>query len=481
MSAIGRRDHARASRFGRFDQTIARVLVLSLLAMTPLPVSAGEELVDANNTTFDDATVTLDNSQPGLTTFDIGTNSSTIGWEDLQQPEDNTLTFNLPDSDSIVLNYIGAQHPSNLNGNVMSNGTVAFSNPFGVFIGDTAVVNVGDLIAIGANVTHEDFMSSESMLLSLTGTVENNGLILADRNVALIGSNVTNNGEIIAETGHVLAIAGQYMTLEDWDALTSDFLAPKNFFGLLTDGRVENHGSIAAQSAAIFGGRVVNHGEIEIADHSLLMVGADAVWVTEFDNPVLIKIPNTDQSEGLNDDQAASDASQDAQYAIENHGHIDAGLGHVRLAAADPWASRFGRGWVVTPRRRLQFQPGESTSRVARRAVSISPERSTPAIFRTRAAEARSTSPDRSSSWRTRRFRLRAPSAEGRFTLEASRRAGAIYSARAPSSSTRTVRFEPTRRSAAMAERSSSSRRTSPRSTASFRHAEVGKKATAAS
>jgi filamentous hemagglutinin family protein len=346
MSAIGRRDHARASRFGRFDQTIARVLVLSLLAMTPLPVSAGEELVDANNTTFDDATVTLDNSQPGLTTFDIGTNSSTIGWEDLQQPEDNTLTFNLPDSDSIVLNYIGAQHPSNLNGNVMSNGTVAFSNPFGVFIGDTAVVNVGDLIAIGANVTHEDFMSSESMLLSLTGTVENNGLILADRNVALIGSNVTNNGEIIAETGHVLAIAGQYMTLEDWDALTSDFLAPKNFFGLLTDGRVENHGSIAAQSAAIFGGRVVNHGEIEIADHSLLMVGADAVWVTEFDNPVLIKIPNTDQSEGLNDDQAASDASQDAQYAIENHGHIDAGLGHVRLAAADPlgFAIRQGLG-----------------------------------------------------------------------------------------------------------------------------------------
>jgi filamentous hemagglutinin family protein len=313
--------------------------------MTPLSATAGEELSDANNTTFDDS-VTLDNSQPGLTTFDIGTNNTTIGWEDLQQPEDNIMSFNLPDSDGFVLNYIGAQHPSNLNGSVISNGTVAFSNPFGVFIGETAVVNVGDLIAIGANVTHEDFMSSQSMLLSLTGTVENNGLILAERNVALIGSNVINNGEIIAENGHVLAIAGQRLTLQDWDVLTSDFLAPKNFFGLLTDGTVENHGSIAAQNAAIFGGRVVNHGEIEIADHSLLMVGADAVWVTEFDNPVLIKIPNTASYEDLNDDQASSDASQDVQYAIENHGHIDAGLGHVRLAAADPlgFAIRQGMG-----------------------------------------------------------------------------------------------------------------------------------------
>ena len=354
--------HGCVARFGRFDQAVARVLVVTLLALTPLTASAGQEFDDANNTTFNDSVVTLDNSQAGQTTFSIDTNRTIIGWEDLQQPGNNTLEFNFTDSNSIVLNYIGAQHPSNLNGSVISNGTVAFSNPFGIFIGDTAVVNVGDLIAIGANVSREDFMTSQSMLVSLTGTIENNGLILAEGNVALLGSNVVNNGEIIAEKGHVLAIAGQHLTLDDWDALTSDFLAAKDFFGLLKGGTVENRGSIAAPNAALFGGRVVNFGEIEIADGSLLMLGADAVWVTEFDNPVLIKLPNLDQ----NDEGTSGGTSQEVQYAIENHGRIDAGLGHVRLAASDPlgFAIRQGTGSAAAPAsiraQRIELEGGET-------------------------------------------------------------------------------------------------------------------------
>ena len=330
------------TRFGRLDQVVARVLVVALLAMVPLPASAGREFNDANNTTFDDSVVALDNSQAGQTTFSIDTNRTTIGWDDLQQPEGNTLEFNFSDPNSTVLNSIGAQHPSNLNGTVISNGTVAFSNPFGIFIGDSAVINVGDLIAIGADVSTDGFMASQAMSLALTGTVENNGLIRAEGNVALFGSHVVNNGEIIAENGHVLALAGQHLHLQDWEALTSDFLAPKNFFGLLADGTVENHGSIEARNAALFGGRVVNFGEIEIDDGSLLMVGADAIWVTEFDNPVLIKIPNIEQYA----DQTSNDEGQDIEYAIENHGRIDAGLGHVRLAASDPlgFAIRQGTG-----------------------------------------------------------------------------------------------------------------------------------------
>ena len=360
-SPAGRRPLRRRPQFGLLDRAIARLLVVAILAMTPLTAFAGAEFDDANHTTFDHSVVTLDNSQTGETLFSIDSNRTTIGWEDLHQPEGNTLEFRFTNPDSIVLNYIGAQHPSQLNGHVISNGTVAFSNPFGIFIGNNAVINVGDLIAIGASVSSEDFMTAGDLLLPLTGTIENNGLILAEGNVVLFGRDVVNNGTIISENGYVLALAGQSVSLSDWTQLTSDFLAPKDFFGILADGRVENYGSIIAPDAALFGGRIANYGDIEIADGSLLMVAADAVWVTQFDNPVLIKLPNLDRSQ----DSTIDSANQDVTYAIENHGRIDAGLGHVRLAASDPLGfairqgAHSGKGPASISAQHIEIEGGE--------------------------------------------------------------------------------------------------------------------------
>ena len=83
---------------------------------------------------------------------------------------------------------------------------------------------------------------------------------------------------------------------------------------------------------------MANYGEIEIADGSLMMIGADAVYVSQFDNPVLIRLPHATGRESTN--------PEDPEYRVENHGQIDAGLGHVRLAASDPlgWGIRQGTG-----------------------------------------------------------------------------------------------------------------------------------------
>jgi len=357
------------SRYGRCDRVLARLLVVALLAMTPITASGGDEFEDANNTTFDGSVVTLDNSQAGQTTFDIDTNSTTIGWEDLQQPEGNTLEFNFSDPNSMVLNDIGSQHASQLNGTVLSNGTVAFANPFGVFIGDTAVIDVGNLVAIGGSAARDAFLTSEAMLVPLSGTVQNDGLILADGNVALLGRNVINNGEIIARSGHILAIAGRTLHLEDWDGVRADFQGSGNFLDSLIGDSVENHGSMSASSAALIGNRIMNFGEIEIADGSLMMVGADSVWITEFDNPVLIKVPNYSEPAATNGETGGSadgDGGADPIYAIENHGRVDAGLGHVRLAASDPlgFAIRQGSGSAEAPAsiaaHRIELEGGET-------------------------------------------------------------------------------------------------------------------------
>ena len=131
-------------------------------------------------------------------------------------------------------------------------------------------------------------------------------------------------------------LGGDDIALQDGHGLFSDFLAPKNFEAILSSGSVENRGRLSAPDAVLAGGRVANYGEIEIADGSLLMMAADAVYVTTFDNPVLTKLPFPDAAPDADVSGQAASGSGDAEYAIENQGQIDARLGNVRLAAADP-------------------------------------------------------------------------------------------------------------------------------------------------
>ncbi|MFP6655791.1 MAG: filamentous hemagglutinin N-terminal domain-containing protein, partial [Myxococcota bacterium] len=332
------------SRFDRLDRAIASGLVGAILLMTPLSATAGDEFQDANHATFDDAVVRLDNGLAGQTNFTIDTDRTIIEWQDFQQPENNTLDFNFSNGGAggAVLNRIGSHQASQVFGTITSNGQVILANPFGVFLQEGAIVDVGSLVAVGANVGRDYFLNAREMELTLSGSVTNDGLILASGDITLLGRHIINRGTIESETGHVLAIAGQQLTIEDWEALTADFLAPKNFYGLLADGRVENHGTIRGRNAALFGRRIVNTGEIEIKDGTLLMAAADEIWVTEFDNPVLVRIPNV-ESNSVPADPAEN---ADVQYAIENEGLLDAGLGHIRLAASDPlgFAIRQGTG-----------------------------------------------------------------------------------------------------------------------------------------
>jgi filamentous hemagglutinin family protein len=355
------------SRFGRVDRAIARGLVGAILLMTPLSATAGEEFQDANQATFDNAAVRLDNALAGQTNFTIDTGRTIIEWQDFQQPENNTLDFNFSNAgaDGSVLNRIGSQQASHVFGTITSNGEVILANPFGVFLREGAIVDVGSLVAVGANVGREDFMNAREMTLTLGGSVTNDGLILANGNISLLGQHIINRGTIESENGHVLAIAGQHLTIEDWDAITADFLAPQNFYGLLGGGKVENQGTIRARNAALLAGRIVNTGEIEITDGTLLMAAADAVWVTQFDNPVLVRIPHTES----NASPAEPAENSEVGYAIENHGLLDAGLGHVRLAAADPlgFAIRQGTGTNLAPARIAAKQislEGSETGRV---------------------------------------------------------------------------------------------------------------------
>ena len=363
-------------RHSRAERVVARVLIAALVGGHPLAASAGGEFRDADSATFDSSRVTLDNSRAGETLFTIDARKATIGWENLRQPANNRLEFNFTSGGgrgSSVLNYTRSTNAFRLSGRVDSNGTVVFANPYGVYVDGSAVIDVGSFVAIGANVSQGAFLAGTALDLPLEGSVENHGLIRADRNVSLLATSVLNAGDIVARKGNALLVGGERIELGDFDALSSGWSGHKDLFAELAGGDVTNAGRIESADAVMLGGHVVNLGEIEIDDGSLLMVGADAVYLTRFDDPVLIRLPRGGvgaagdpgaSSEGSAND-GAGEGSGPARYAVENHGRIDAGRGHVRLAAADPlgFGIRQGTGSAASARiaaARIELEGGEN-------------------------------------------------------------------------------------------------------------------------
>ena len=180
-----------SSRHSRAERVVAHLLVAALISTHPLAASAGDEFNDANSASFDHGSVALDNQQAGRTIFTIGSDRTTIGWQDLRQPENNRLEFNFTNGGgrgASVLNYNQGLNAFRLSGQVISNGTVAFANQYGVFIDRTAVIDVGSLVAIAGNISREAFMAGAPIEIPLQGRIENHGLILADQNVALLAT-----------------------------------------------------------------------------------------------------------------------------------------------------------------------------------------------------------------------------------------------------------------------------------------------------
>ncbi|MEZ4333986.1 MAG: hypothetical protein R3F35_19710 [Myxococcota bacterium] len=341
-----------AGRHALAERLVARILVAALVVGHPLSAGAGSEFSDADRATFDASQVRLDNSQAGQTTFTIDAKKAAIGWDQLQQPADNRLEFRFTNGGrkASVLNYSESVDPFRIAGQVVSNGTVGFANPYGVFIDGTAVIDVGSLVAIAGSVSREAFERGGPIDLPLTGRIENRGLVRADDHVALLATSVLNAGDVLARGGRVLMVGGTRVELPELDVLSAGFAGDEGLAAQLSGGEVENAGRIRSADAALMGGHVLNLGEIHVDDGSLLMVGADAVYVTRFDDPVVVRLPRGSVGTG---GDGMEPASGSARYAIENQGTIDAGRGHVRLAAADPlgFGIRQGTGPAGPPAR----------------------------------------------------------------------------------------------------------------------------------
>ncbi|MBL9120739.1 MAG: filamentous hemagglutinin N-terminal domain-containing protein [Phycisphaerae bacterium] len=158
------------------------------------------------------------------------------------------IKFIQASGDSRVLNRIIGDFPTHIDGRLESNGIVYIVNPAGVFIGPDGVVDVGGIYAAAGNLKNSLFLDGKNTFTSISGRVENAGLINGQRVAALIGTNVVNSGTIgtgpggltamVASNGTVrlspLSIDGK--TFVDMEITSTPGLEPGGEAGVLNTG-----------------------------------------------------------------------------------------------------------------------------------------------------------------------------------------------------------------------------------------------------
>lgn len=201
-------------------------------------------------------------------------NGAIINWQGFSIGAADTVRFIQPGSSSSVLNRVIGNDPSQLLGNLQSNGQVFLINPAGIMVGAGARIDVAGFVASTLQMSDADFIARRLSFSSTpgAGAVTNAGTIKTPEGgqVYLVGPHVENSGLITAPNGDVILAAGATVEVGDTASpgvrvsVTGTGNQATNLGSIVsTAGRiglvgalVSNNGKLNASSAVSEGGRI---------------------------------------------------------------------------------------------------------------------------------------------------------------------------------------------------------------------------------
>ena len=194
--------------------------------------------------------------QNGNLTVITAGNHSIINYGSFNIAAGETVRFVQPSAQSSVLNrVVGSVNPTEIFGTLQANGHVYIANPYGIFFRNGSVINVGGLYAGAGNLSDADFTKGKIHFTDLAGDVRNDGIILANDHLALMGVNVVNNGTLRADTGVVMMVSGKdvYVSEKNSSLFVRANGNPSTTVSA-TGGSVINRGTVAAPRVLLGGG-----------------------------------------------------------------------------------------------------------------------------------------------------------------------------------------------------------------------------------
>ena len=188
-----------------------------------------------------------------------------IDWRSFDVGRDHTVDFQQPGRTAATLNRVQSHRPSLIEGAITAPGTVVIQNTAGVTFSGTARIDAGGLLATSQIVDSDHFMESGNFRIGggeqPGARVENAGRFAIDANglAALVGSNVTNSGLIVADMGTVVLASGEATTID---------LAGDGVFQVVVSGSPE-------------GGQVTQSGQVEVGGGRVLLTAGGAAGMMD--------------------------------------------------------------------------------------------------------------------------------------------------------------------------------------------------------
>lgn len=234
---------------------ISSVLVAAISATTVSPVAAiaADGVV---NGTFVEGSGTITHTDPNHTTITVHDRSTIANFDEYNIGENQGVHYN-HDLDGGYANHLSrvtGANPTSILGSLTSDHVNVFLiNPNGVFFGQTATVDVPNLVASTTGITNGNFMAG-NYKFDVKGkpgaSVVNKGNIkIQDAGLAaFVAPNVTNEGLIVATKGKVALAAGDEFTLDMYgDKLIKFSVASESNGG----NKVDQKGTIKAEDGYV--------------------------------------------------------------------------------------------------------------------------------------------------------------------------------------------------------------------------------------
>jgi len=225
-------------------------------------------------------------SNPSTNVLNINNSrNAIINWQTFNIGKGQTTNFTQPSTTSSVLNRVISNNPSNILGNLNSNGRVFLINQHGILVGEGANINTSGFFGSTLNITDSDFLNGKLKFQGGgQGNLENQGYIRAGENgnVVLIAPNIENGGVIEVDNGNIILAAGKSITITSLENSSIEFEVTS------AENQVTNLGKIIAKNgaASLFAGSLKHSGSIRAsglvqnADGSISLVATDHVEVS---------------------------------------------------------------------------------------------------------------------------------------------------------------------------------------------------------
>lgn len=193
------------------------------------------------------------------------TERAVIDWQSFNVGRDQRVDFQQPGRSAATLNRVQSHQPSLIEGAITAPGTVVIQNTAGVTFTGTARVDAGGLLATSQIVDADQFMQTGNFRIEggerAGARVENAGRFTIDAEglAALVGSNVTNSGTIVAHMGTVVLASGDTTAID-----------------LAGDGVFQ-----VAVAGAPAGGAVTQSGQVDVSSGRVLITAGGAAGMLD--------------------------------------------------------------------------------------------------------------------------------------------------------------------------------------------------------